>query len=115
MDDQVAIAETLAGDKEAYGFLVRNYHRNLYYYVVGKVPVESEAEDIVQRAFVTAYNKLSDYDFGQPFPAWLRGIALNHCRDLWKHHQRQSALKDRLVEARRAELNLQWLAEPDSQ
>jgi RNA polymerase sigma-70 factor (ECF subfamily) len=113
MDEQEAIKRTLAGNREAYGHLVRTYHRRLYYYVVGKIPIESEAEDIVQRAFVTAFNKLHDFRPEQPFIAWLRGIALNHCRDVWRQHQRQAELKDRLLEIRRAELHLQGLEKPE--
>lgn len=115
MDDLVAIRQTLAGNREAYGHLVRAHHRNLYYYVVGKLPNDSEAEDIVQRAFVTAYHRLHDFRQGveQSFLAWLRGIALNHCRETWRQQQRHAEAKDRLLEIRRAELNLDWLAQEE--
>src|SRR5260221_5463428 len=112
MDEKEAIRQTLAGDKDAYGHLVRSYHRQLYYYAVGKIPSETEAEDIVQRTFVTAYNKLSEYQPERSFVAWLRGIAMNHCRENWKQYHRQAELKDQLLEIRRAELNLKSLENP---
>ena len=115
MEDNEAIRETLTGNKEAFGHLVRRYHRALYYFVVGKVPLDGEAEDIVQKTFVTAYNKLSEYRTDASFLAWLRGIAVNQCRNQWKQHQRQSELKGRLIEVRRAELQMRELSENDSE
>ena len=111
-EQREALRQTLAGNKDAYGYFVRTYHRNLYYYVAGKIPNECEAEDVVQKALVTAYCKLHEFQPEESFAAWLRGIALNHCRDIWRQHQRQAELKERLLEYRRAELNLTWLAEP---
>ncbi len=109
MDDNEAIRETLKGNNDAFGHLVRRYHRPLYYFVVGKISVDGEAEDIVQKTFVSAYQKLSEYDARYPMIAWLRGIALNHCRNAWRQFQRQSAMKGSLLESKRAELELEAL------
>ncbi|HYG76702.1 MAG TPA: sigma-70 family RNA polymerase sigma factor [Planctomycetota bacterium] len=115
MEDNEAIAETLRGNQEAFGYVVRRYHRALYYFVVGKLTADGEAEDIVQKTFVSAYQKLADYDPQQSLLAWLRGIALNHCRNAWKQYHRQAELKGRLLEVKRAELQLGQLeqAQPD--
>jgi RNA polymerase sigma-70 factor (ECF subfamily) len=90
MDDQDAdiVAEVLAGRRDAYGRLVLRHHRPLYDYVAGKMSGGGEAEDIVQRTFVSAYRHLAEYDPGRPMLAWLRGIALNHCRNERKDPER---------------------------
>jgi len=111
MDDNEAIAETIRGNNDAFGFVVRRYHRALYYFVVGKLTADGEAEDIVQKTFVSAYQKLSEYDTQQSLLAWLRGIALNHCRNAWRQYHRQAELKGRLLEAKRAELEMGHLEE----
>jgi RNA polymerase sigma-70 factor (ECF subfamily) len=41
---------------------------------------ESEAEDVVQHAYVQAYDNLSRYRGGGGFGAWLTSIALNEAR-----------------------------------
>jgi len=112
MEDPRAIEAVLAGDREAYGHVMRRYHRRLYYYVLGKVADDGEAEDIVQRTFVTAFHRLKDFDVSRPMISWLRGIALNHCRNDLKLAVRQARLKNRLLDARRMELQESWLDEP---
>jgi RNA polymerase sigma-70 factor (ECF subfamily) len=106
MDDNDIVSEVLGGNRDAFAALVQRYHRRLYYFVVGKVTDSSEAEDIVQKTFVTAFFSLMAYDFNQPLVNWLFGIALNHCRTLWRSLERQARLKQRLLDVRRAELEL---------
>lgn len=113
MDDLKAIAAVLAGDADAYRHIVGRYHRRLYYFVAGKVVDQSQVEDVVQKALVTAYKRLEEFDARYEFEAWVRGIALNHCRDVWKQSARQAKLHERLLQMRRAEMQLELLAEPE--
>lgn len=112
MEDARAVEAVLAGDREAYGHVMRRYHRRLYYYVIAKVADDGEAEDLVQRTFVSAFHRLADYNPALPLLAWLRGIALNHCRNELKVAIRQARLKNRLLDARRMEMQESWLDEP---
>jgi RNA polymerase sigma-70 factor, ECF subfamily len=111
MDDIEAVKLTLEGDRDAFGEIVKRYHRPLYYFVVGKVSADDEAEDIVQKTFISAFERLPDYDTAQPILAWLRGIAINHCRNAWRSYQRQSEMLNRLLEVKRAEVELTLLEE----
>lgn len=113
MEDREAVEAVLAGDREAYGHVMRRYHRRLYYYVIGKVADDGEAEDLVQRTFVTAFHRLADYNSELPMIAWLRGIALNHCRNDLRIAVRQARLKNRLLDARRMEMQERWIDEPE--
>jgi len=106
MDDSEIIAAMRAGDSDAFAALVKRYQRTLYYFVVGKVADDTEAKDIVQKSFVVAFQNLSDFREGESFFAWLKGIALNHCRNEWRRHQSQARLAGRLLEEKRAELEL---------
>jgi RNA polymerase sigma-70 factor, ECF subfamily len=114
MDEADCIARVVAGDKEAFAQIVRSYHRRLYFYVVGKVADGDEAEDIVQKTLVSAYHSLMAFDSRRSLIDWLRGIALNHCRNAWRQQARRARLQDRLLEARRAELLLGVLDQPDA-
>jgi len=111
MDDSEIIARVLAGQQDAFGALVERYQRQLYYFVVGKVAEDTEAKDIVQKSFVSAYQNLRSFQTDGSLFAWLKGIALKHCRNEWRRYHSQSTLRERLLEARRAELELAWLEE----
>jgi RNA polymerase sigma-70 factor (ECF subfamily) len=106
MNDSEIIAAVRAGSSDAFAALVERYQRMLYYFVVGKVVDDTEAKDIVQKSFVAAFQNLSDFRSGESFFAWLKGIALNHCRNEWRRYQSQSRLAGRLLEEKRAELEL---------
>src|SRR6266545_5449988 len=114
MDDTEVITAVQAGDKEAFSALVERYQRTLYYFVVGKVVDDTEAKDIVQKTFVAAFENLAEFRLGESFFAWLKGIALNHCRNEWRRYQSQARLAGRLLEEKRAELELaSFDARPD--
>jgi RNA polymerase sigma-70 factor (ECF subfamily) len=106
MDDDRLIAAVGAGDKDAFSGLVERYQRSLYYFVVGKVAEDTEAKDIVQKTFVVAFQRLTEFRRNESFFAWLKGIALNHCRNEWRRYQNQARLAGRLLEEKRAELEL---------
>lgn len=114
MDDSEIIAAVRAGNRDAFAALVERYQRTLYYFVVGKVADDTEAKDIVQKSFVAAFQNLADFRLGESFFAWLKGIALNHCRNEWRRYQSQARLEGRLLEEKRAELELaSFDARPD--
>jgi RNA polymerase sigma-70 factor (ECF subfamily) len=114
MNDSDIIAAVRAGEGEAFAALVERYQRTLYYFVVGKVADDTEAKDIVQKTFVAAFQNLGEFRLSENFFAWLKGIALNHCRNEWRRYQSQARLAGRLLEEKRAELELaSFDARPD--
>ncbi len=76
-DDKRLIELTLAGDREAFGFLVRRYQDRLYNGMVQVLRNESEAEDAVQEAFILALTKLETFRGHSAFFTWLYRIAYN--------------------------------------
>ena len=86
-DDAALVAQVLAGHRDRFKHLVRRYHRRLYFYAARKMTDDAEAEDLVQKTFVTAFHRLGDFDPRQPFLPWLRGILLNHCRHAWRDRE----------------------------
>lgn len=106
MDDSEIIAAVRAGDRDVFGALVERYQRRLYYFVVGKVADDTEAKDIVQKSFVAAFQNIDGFRLDESFFAWLKGIAINHCRNEWRRYQSQARLSGRLLEEKRAELEL---------
>ena len=76
-DDEQLIRRTLDGQKEAFGDLIRKYQDRLYNSMVQILRNESEAEDVVQDAFVLAFTKLATFKGNSAFFTWLFRIAYN--------------------------------------
>lgn len=76
-DDQRLITDCLRGETAAFGELVRRYQDRLYntvYRLVGNV---EDANDIVQEAFLNAYQALNSFKGDALFFTWLYRIAFN--------------------------------------
>lgn len=78
-DDNTLIDETLAGDPEAFGLLVRKYQNRLFTTVTHMVGSADAARDIVQDVFVQAFLKLDTFKRASAFYTWLYRIAFNTC------------------------------------
>lgn len=76
-DEAQLIERSLSGDSQAFGELVYRYQDRLYSAVVHIIRCRTEAEDIVQEAFVQAYVKLQTFKFNSQFYTWLYRIAVN--------------------------------------
>jgi RNA polymerase sigma-70 factor (ECF subfamily) len=76
-DDYGLIAACLAGRTEAFGELVRRYQDRLFNTVIRLVVNAEDARDVVQEAFLNAYQSLSSFKGDSLFFTWLYRIAVN--------------------------------------
>ena len=76
-DDQRLIVECLRGDPAAFGVLVRRYQDRLYNTVFRLVGNAEDAQDVVQEAFLNAYQSLGGFKGDSLFFTWLYRIAVN--------------------------------------
>jgi RNA polymerase sigma-70 factor (ECF subfamily) len=76
-DESRLIGDALRGDAVAFGELVRRHQDRLYNAIVHFIGDRTEAEDIVQDAFVQAYLKLATFHGNSAFYTWLYRIAFN--------------------------------------
>ena len=79
-EDKRIIVGVLAGDIEAYSDLVRKYNRDVVRVVSSMLFSTHEMEDLVQKVFVNAYEKLDRFENGRDFGKWIKGIARNTVR-----------------------------------
>jgi RNA polymerase sigma factor CnrH len=79
--DQELVARTLHGDKGAFDLLINRHGGRLYQFAARHVPDPDDSYDVVQEAFISAWEALRRYDPGRPFDVWLRSILFNKCRD----------------------------------
>jgi len=80
-NDAELVARSLAQDHEAFGQLVDRYATliiNLAYRMVGN---RTDAEDVAQEAFLSAFKALATFRSDAKFSTWLYRIASNKCMD----------------------------------
>jgi RNA polymerase sigma-70 factor (ECF subfamily) len=76
-DDRRLIAESLDGRRESFGILVIRYQARLYNAAVRLVDTPEDAADVVQDAFLNAYQSLRSFKGDAEFFTWLYRIAFN--------------------------------------
>jgi RNA polymerase sigma-70 factor (ECF subfamily) len=75
--DHSIVRAVLAGDKEAYGALVRAHSATVFRVAFRIVGDEADAEEIVQEAFLRGYQRLESYQERSSFGTWIYRIAVN--------------------------------------
>lgn len=74
-DDLGLVRRAQGGDVEAFGELVERHRRSVFRAALAAVGSPSEAEDVTQEAFVTAFQKLGTFRAEASFKTWLLAIA----------------------------------------
>jgi len=75
-DDEV-VQRVLDGDTVVFEILMRRYNRRLYRVARAILRDDSEAEDVMQHAYVAAYTHLHQYAGRAAFSTWLTRIAVH--------------------------------------
>jgi RNA polymerase sigma-70 factor (ECF subfamily) len=90
-DDQRLISACLDGNTNAFGDLVLRYQDRLFNTVYRLVDNPEDAKDVVQEAFISAYQSLQSFKGDSLFFTWLYRIAVNTAISLKR--KQQSALR----------------------
>jgi RNA polymerase sigma-70 factor (ECF subfamily) len=99
--DATLVTRSLAGDAAAFAKLSDAHRPRLVRAIALMIGDADEAESLAQEALTRAYAQLASFRHDLPFGSWLRGIALNLCRNHLRaraRHARPMA-PDRLSEA----------------
>jgi RNA polymerase sigma-70 factor (ECF subfamily) len=87
--DSVAVARVLRGEGDAYRMLVERHSRFVFRLAFRITGNESDAEDVVQDAFLRAFKSLHLYDSRATFSTWLHRIAANCALDVVRKRSRR--------------------------
>lgn len=86
------MARSRAGDMVAFERLYLATRPRLHHAVAHLVGTGDEAHEIVQKAFVKAWERLPDLAEDAAFAGWLRRIAINLVRDFWRARKPEDEL-----------------------
>lgn len=98
VEDRQLIAECLKGQTEAFGELVRRYQDRLYNAVFRIIDSSEDAQDVVQEAFLSAYQALDGFKGQSGFFTWLYRIAMNEAISLKRKQRVTIPIKPRYEE-----------------
>ena len=80
-NDAVTVERVLGGDRDAYRVLVERYSLYIYRLAYRMTGNSYDAEEVVQEAFLRAYQKLSQFAGNSNFGTWVYRIAANYAID----------------------------------
>jgi RNA polymerase sigma-70 factor (ECF subfamily) len=102
-EDDRLIADCRAGRTAAFGELVRRYQDRLYNTAYRLVDNAEDARDVVQDAFLHAYQSLGSFKGESQFFTWLYRIAVNTAITLKRKQRLAISIRAGRVETRNAE------------
>jgi RNA polymerase sigma-70 factor (ECF subfamily) len=77
LSDEEAVARVLAGETSMFEIVMRRYNQRLYRVARAILRNDSEAEDVIQDAYVRAYEHLKQFAGRAKFSTWLTRIAVH--------------------------------------
>ena len=77
LPDEEVIARVLAGETAMFEIVIRRYNQRLYRVSRAILRNDSEAEDVMQDAYVRAYEHLDQFAGKAKFSTWLTRIAVH--------------------------------------
>ena len=92
--DQALVDDAAAGDRDAFGALVRRHQTRIVNYAMAIVRDPAEAEDVAQETFIRAYRSLARFRGDSSFKTWLYTIATNAARTGLERRGRRSRVED---------------------
>src|SRR5262250_3271181 len=75
--DEEVVSRVLAGESALYEIIMRRYNQRLYRVARSILRDDAEAEDVMQDAYVRAYQHLDQFAGHSAFSTWLTRIAVH--------------------------------------
>jgi len=100
VSDEEIVRRILEGDLASFELIMRRYNQRIFRVVRGMLGEDDESEDVVQDAYVRAYENLSQFAGRSRFATWLTRIAVYEA-----NARRQKRRRMRLFDPRESENN----------
>jgi RNA polymerase sigma factor (sigma-70 family) len=95
--DHVLVAAAIAGDREAFGALLRRHYDRIHGLAWQMTGSRADADDISQDVCCALVEKLAGFRGEAKFTTWLCGITFNACRDLRRRRRSFGSFTERLA------------------
>jgi len=102
--DSELIKRALGGDQHAYAAILDRYRGPISTLIFRMVKNREETEDLVQEAFIKAFNSLASFNEQYAFSTWLYKIAVNNCIDHFRKKRLRVFSIDKPIESKDGEL-----------
>ncbi|MGB2867856.1 MAG: RNA polymerase sigma factor [Bacteroidota bacterium] len=89
VNDEEVVGRVLAGEKTAYELIMRKYNQRLFRIVRSYIVDKDEIEDVIQDAYVKAYEAMPRFEKRSSFSTWLIRITINEALARVKQHKRR--------------------------
>ncbi len=92
VSDEELVERVLTDDYEAFEALVRRYQDKAYRLAFSLVKDESQAQDVVQEAFLNIYRKLDTFSGDAQFGSWIYRVVVNAALMRLRKERRRSEI-----------------------
>ncbi len=99
--DEEVVERVKAGETELYEVIMRRYNQRLYRVARSIVGNDSEAEDVMQEAYVRAFQHLRQFEGRAKFATWLTKIAVYEAFMRLRRRSRFEEISDLLAASER--------------
>jgi RNA polymerase sigma-70 factor (ECF subfamily) len=90
LTDEEIVSLVLSGEKQLYEKIIRKYNPRLYRIGMAMVKRDDELEDLMQNAYIKAYENLGQFQSRAGFGTWLTRIFINECLQFLKKEKKVS-------------------------
>jgi RNA polymerase sigma factor (sigma-70 family) len=95
--DADLLAGAVAGDREAFGLLLRRHYDRIHGLAWQLTGSRADADDIAQDVCCTLVERIHSFRGEAKFSTWLIGIVFNACRDLRRRRKSFGGFAERLA------------------
>jgi RNA polymerase sigma-70 factor, ECF subfamily len=96
--DEQIVERVKSGETFLFEIIMRRYNQRLFRVIRGVLKDENEVEDVMQEAYVRAYEHLDQFAGRSKFSTWLTKIAVYEAYGRLKNRRRTSGFDDYLEE-----------------
>lgn len=107
LEDDEFVLNAMKGDQRAFKMLMDKYQKPLYFHVLKMVKEHEQVEDLVQEAFMKAFNNIQSYNTNYAFSTWLYRITTNHTIDYLRKRKLKTTSIHDPVKTRDGEVEIQ--------
>lgn len=88
--DEKFIAEAKAGNKRAFGKLIKKHQKQVLYLAFDLIGNYEDAKDLAQDVFIKSFEKIGQFQHKAEFSTWIYRITVNLAMDFHRKKKRRS-------------------------